>query len=487
MKKYFFVFCLLIVLVLIFGCRDKEAQEQAKIQQELISDTTVPVTLIEPTVKTIEDVIEITGQLEAQTEIQLGAKVPGKITSVSVKDGSQVRAGQVIATVDSTELYYAVQQAEAAVASARSAKAQAELQAKISPEQTQANIKQAEAQLESAKARLQLLLKGAREQEKKQAQERVAEAKAGMDKAKNDLDRMKQLYAQDAVSKADVDAAQMQYDSSVARYRQALEAYNQILEGARPEEIRQAEQDVKQAEEAVKSAKTATTMDAVRNEQVRQAEAQLRQAESQLRTARTRLADASIVSPVDGFVIGKPAQIGQVVGAGTPVATIVSVAGTYVEGQLPEREVANVQVGMPVRIRVDAFPNEEFKGTVLAIRPSATALGRLFAARIAIDDPTNRLKPGMFARAKVLKSKIDDAVLLPVGAILENGEEKFVFIPDGDKAKKMPIETGLLEGEYVQVLNFSSTQKVILKGKDQLADGSKIKVETNNNKSNGKA
>jgi HlyD family secretion protein len=383
----------------------------------------------------------------------------------------------VLARVDSASLTQQIMQAQAGVAAALSAKQQAAIQAQVSPQQSMAAIRQAEAAVAQAQAQLDLVQAGARSQDVARFRETVNSAKSALDKAKVDLDRAKKLYAGDAISKADVDAAQLGYDTALSTYRSALEAYDAIVEGARPQEIRQAQEAVRQAQEQLRLARANAVNDDIKKQQVTQADAQLRQAQATLRLAQQQLSEASIVSPIDGYVTGKPAKVGQVVSPGSVVASIVSLSGVYFEGQVPETEIANVQVGQTATITLDAIPGRTFTGSIIAIDPKAESLGRLFAARIALQSPGNVVKPGMFGQAVLRLKSIPNAVTLPLGAIKKEGDKSYVFTKNGEVARRMQVQIGHQEGEVVQVVGLPANVEVILGGKDLVQDGSKIRED----------
>src|SRR5207247_838097 len=104
-----------LALVAVFGCADKEAQKQAKAQMQQLSDKTVPVTFVQPKIMDVQATLDVNGPMKSLDEVQLGARVPGRLTMVSVKDGSPVRRGQTIAQVETADLMQQVQQAQAAV------------------------------------------------------------------------------------------------------------------------------------------------------------------------------------------------------------------------------------------------------------------------------------------------------------------------------------------------------------------------------------
>jgi len=468
---------LLAFMFYFIGKPNAQQQKEAAAQQKAVSDTTVPVTFINPTVKPLTVELTLNGPIRTLDDVDVGSKLAGRIVAVSVQEGSRVRAGQVVARVDSASLTQQIMQAQAGVAAALSGKQQATIQAQVSPQQSMAAIRQAEAGVAQAQAQLDLVQAGARSQDVARSRETVNSAKSAMDKAKVDLDRAKKLYAGDAISKADVDAAQLGYDTALSTYRSALEAYDAIVEGARPQEIRQAQEAVRQAQEQLRLARANSVNDDIKKQQVAQADAQLRQAQATLRLAQQQLMEASIISPIDGYVTGKPAKVGQVVSPGTVVASIVSLDGVYFEGQVPETEIANVQVGQTATITLDAIPGRTFSGSIIAIDPKAESLGRLFAARIALQNSGNAVKPGMFGQAVLKLKSIPDAVTLPLAAIKKEGEKSYVFTKNGDVARRVQVQVGHQEGDVVQVIGLQTNTDVILGGKDLVQDGSKIRED----------
>lgn len=470
---------LLALGALTFGCADREAQQNAKAQAELLADATIPVTVVKPHRRDVKETLEVSGSLDTLDYVQVGAKVGGRLVSVSVREGSRVTRGQVIAQVETTDLRLQVEQARAALQQALARRDEAELQVAMTPEQTDAAVRQAQAQLESAKARLDLLRAGARTQEKEQAKARVNQAKAQLDKANADLDRVRKLYEQEAVAKADLDAAQAAYDQALAGYQQAVEAYHLLVEGTRPEEIRQAEQAVRQAEEALRSARANRAMDSVRRRQLDQAEAGVAQARATLRLAEAALADAAIVAPFDGYVAGKPAQVGQVVAPGTPIATLVGLQGVYFDAQVSETDIVRVREGQRVTITVDAVRGRQFSGTVLALNPVGSKLGRAFAVRVGIADREKILRPGMFARARIELDVLPASLVLPVEAILREGDKTFVWIRRGAAGvEKVEVQVADAADSMVRVSGISESDEVVLDGKERLVPQSKIRVES---------
>ncbi|HLO98875.1 MAG TPA: efflux RND transporter periplasmic adaptor subunit, partial [Fimbriimonas sp.] len=232
------------------------------------------------------------------------------------------------------------------------------------------------------------------------------------------------------------------------------------------------------AEQALDSARTSRKLDTQYNEQVAAAKAQLQSAQAQLAFSEKNLRESTIRSPFSGRVTGKPLQAGVVVGSGTPIVRVIGSSGIYFEGQAPSDKVSSIVPGTPVQVTFDALKGREAQGSVVAVSPQGDSVGRLFNVRVKFDAASLGAKPGMFARGVITLAKHTGAVMVPESVIIERDNESYVFLADGDKAKRQVVTLGLRKGSMVEVMGLSSGAQVINKGQTSLVDGSKIKVET---------
>jgi HlyD family secretion protein len=484
------IFGVAAVALLASGCVDRAKQDQAKKTEAIVSDPTISISAQPVTIKTIVETLEITGEVTTSSDSQVGAKNSGKIVAVYVKDGDPVKAGQTIAVQDTSsqiaqlnQALASVQTATAAMGSANAQLNQAMQNARVQPTRSASAVRQSEAQLRSAKAQLTKALAGAREEDRIQADWNVRQAKASLDKSQKDLDRYTRLVAEGAVAAATLEQYRLAYDTALANYNSALQ--RQLAQGNRSEDIEIAREAVRQAEESVRSAKAQQALDVNLNEQVQAARAQVSSARAQMQSAqaqvdlaRQAIADATIKSPFGGKVSGNPVQPGTVVGPGTPIVRIVGKQGSYFEAEIPEANVDKIQLGSAVKIKISALDNLSFNGVVKAISPAGESVGRLFKVRVAIlGDPAN-LRPGMYATGTVTLRQIPNATTVPAAAIVKRDGKDVVFVVEGDKARAIPVTTGLTNDGIVQVMGLATGQQVIVAGQNSLDDGSKIKLET---------
>lgn len=473
------------------GCVNRAAQDQAKRTEQIVSDPTVTVSAQPVGLQTLQDTLEITGQVTTAADSQVGAKTSGKIVAVYVKDGDPVTAGQTLAVQDTTSLaaqlnqaFASVQTASSALQSANASLAQAIQTARIQPTKSAAAVRQAEAQVRSAKASLDKAIAGARTEERQQAEWAVKSAKANLDKAQKDLDRYTMLVQQGAASKSQLDTAQNAFSVAQAQYNDALQKQLAIVNGTRAEDLEVAKEAVRSAQDALSSAKAQQSLDLNLNDQVIAARAQVASAQAQMRSANAQvtiaqqaISDATIKAPFTGKVSGNPVQAGTVAGPGTVVARIVSKTESYFEGEVPETNIDKIGLGSPVTVTVSALPGVKFNGTVKAVSPAGETVGRLFKVRVAFSGDTSSLKPGMYATGVIVLRTVPNASTVPADSIVKRDGKSVVFVVDGDKAKLVTVQTGLQTDGVIQVDGVKTGDQVIVAGQESLDNGAKIKVE----------
>ncbi len=468
---------LIALLFVSAGCVDRGAQAQAIKTEDLIKDPTTAVSILSATPTTIEDTLDITGSIETSDDVTVTGIVGGPLIAVYVKDGDQVSSGQVIARQDASDHQARVDGARSQVQAAKSALDQAKADAEVGPTKSDAQIAGAQARLEQARSRLQRLINGARPEERAQAESQVQKAKSDLDTAKSALDRAKRLFQEGAIAKSALEQAENQYASALAGYDSALQNQRLVQNASRPEDVSAAEQDVRAAEQQLAIERANKRLDVLYAQRVESATANWESAKYSLRLAQIALENTSIRAPFSGRVSGKPLQVGTYVAPGVTIARIVGTGGAYFEAEVPESQVAIVQPGMSVEVSIDAIVGVKTQGTLVAVSPQASGAGRLFFARVRLDSVPAGLKSGMFARGVAVLGRRDGVFLLPSEAIQKDGQQAYIFVANGEKAKRVDVTTGVIRNGTTEVLGLAEGDKVIVKGQETIADGSTIKIE----------
>lgn len=211
-----------------------------------------------------------------------------------------------------------------------------------------------------------------------------------------------------------------------------------------------------------------------------QADAQVKQAAAALDQARNQVANATIISPVDGLLSSRMVEPGEMVNASSPVFTVVDISSVYAECSIPESEVSRLKTGQKIKVRVTAVSGQPFEGTLTNLSPSADSQSKAFSARFKIENLDQRLKPGMFAQVELAMEEHTQALLIPKESIMEKAGQKSVYLVSEGKAVETPVNTGIADGEIVEVLEgLREGDQVITTGQNALHDGSLIEAVTN--------
>jgi HlyD family secretion protein len=293
-------------------------------------------------------VLRLSGHIEA-TETDLGFKVPGKIAAIYFEEGQEVKAGEVVAELESQDL-------------------RRELDA-------------AHARLQAAKANVAKMEAGYRPQEIREAQAAVAQAEADYDEKAKDNWRMQNLFKRKVVTGSARDKAEAAYLMAKESLQRARENFDLLKEGFRQEDI-----------------------DAAR--------AEFRQAQASLELAKTRLGYATITSPVNGVVLARPMEPGQVAAVGATVLTLGDLDHAYFEGYIPEPDLARVHYKQKAAVTTDTYPDKRFPAWVSYISAKAEFTPKsvetykeritlVYRTKIRVENPHHELKPGMPAQAVI--------------------------------------------------------------------------------------
>ncbi len=290
---------------------------------------------------------------------------------------------------------------------------QGQLIAQIDPAIFDAQVAQARANLLSAQANV----------------ERSAVAAAD---ARRTMSRQQELFAKHLVARSDVDAAETAHETAIA--------------------------------------------------QLSAARAQAAQAEAALRIAETNLRYTRIVSPVNGIVVSRSVDIGQTVAASFQTPTLFTIAQDLTKMQInanvDEADIGRVTMGQAVDFTVDAYPENTFHGTVFQVRNAPITVQNVvtYDVVIKVNNPDQKLKPGMTANVSIVVETKRDILRIPKAALRfspappeKNRAQRqpkgpAVWIVGKNAPKRIPVVTGVSDGDFSELVSgeISEGQEVIV-------------------------
>jgi membrane fusion protein (multidrug efflux system) len=161
-------------------------------------------------------------------------------------------------------------------------------------------------------------------------------------------------------------------------------------------------------------------------------------AESQVALAQAQAARMKVLAPFDGTLGIRSVQLGDYVKDGADLVGIEDLSALHVEFTLPERYITRVRVGQPVELVLDALPGRNFSGRIDALDSQVDPNGRALRVRAAVENSGALLKPGMFARPRVVFAVREGATVVPEEALVPQGGRQLIFkVIDGADGKKM--------------------------------------------------
>ena len=439
----------------------------------------------------LRSTVTASGEVRPVRYIKLTSEVPGRILEIFVNAGDQVNKGQALVRVDPTQLQSS-QEAQFAAT-----------QASINDVQNARNgVSSAQQSLVVAEAAVS------------QARQQTVSADIDLKTAERELKRATNLVESNVMSRSEYDAARDRYDQAKAKLEAQNIAVKEAIERANQQRV------------AVKEAQTS----------VKSSESRANQQQAILRGQTSQREKATQYSPLTGVVADIPTRVGEFAVSqlsSTPLMTIADMSTINVEVNVDETEIANVDVGQQVKVKVDALGEKEINATViqknpLAIAKSDTTGGlsnrvnvqeaKEFKVTIKLDvsdEVQKKLRPGMSATATITTKTKTNVIAVPLQAIVEKApptptpgpsiassaptpqgekvkEQKGVYILDkANKVKFVEVVTGITGESDIEVTSGLQAGAEVVTGPSRvlktLKDGTSVKRQTRASAANANA
>lgn len=355
--------------------------------------------------------ISLSGNIEL-TQVDMAFKTAGRLIDLPIEEGTEVSQGAVVARLDVEQLQKQRLREQASLAIAESQMAQQKTGIQYQKATLEADIEMRQAALRQAEAKLQQLMAGAREQEIRQAKAQMEEARTQHSLANEDWERAQILFKDDDISASQRDQYKARFDATQASLQQAEERYSLVLEGPRKEDIEAARAQVEQASASIKLSEAARLELKRREEELVTRKAQIEQAQAQLAIVESQISDGTVLSPINGVVLVKSAEVGEILAAGTTVATLGDLDKPWLRGYIKEQDLGRVKLGTKAKISTDSYPGKAYWGRVSYISSEAEFTPKqiqtpeervklVYRIKIEIENPAHELKLNMPADAEI--------------------------------------------------------------------------------------
>ncbi|MDP3718162.1 MAG: efflux RND transporter periplasmic adaptor subunit [Acidobacteriota bacterium] len=205
------------------------------------------------------------------------------------------------------------------------------------------------------------------------------------------------------------------------------------------------------------------------------AAANLAQAEAALRRAREVQKNATITSPVTGYVVERNYDAGAIPGD-RPVVIVADMRQMKLEAGVSELEAGRLRVGLKAHISVQAKPGQAFEGQLAAIAPEVDARNRHFKIDVRVPNANRALLSGMYATARIVEATVTGVVIVPKDAVMTRDGKRVVQKVTGDTLSAVVVTEGLSDGTHVQILTgLAAGDAVMADARRQLPAGAKVR------------
>ncbi len=425
--------------------------------------------------------LSATGVVES-FQAAVAPKFVGRVEEVLVEEGDRVEVGQKLARLAAAQELAALRERQASLEAAKAQAARAAAALAQERSASQARIARAEAALKAAQARLQELRAGSRPQEVERARQAVAAAEAEAELAAADYERVRELHEQGALSRAEADRSKARLTAAQSALREAREQLSLLEEGARAEQIEAAESEVSAAEAGLATAKAAAGQVEVLERSLAAAQAAVLQAEAAVAAAASVAGEAEMQAPISGRVARRYVDAGDLAGPQSPAFLITNTDKVWVTAEVDEEDLALIYEGQQVEVTAESLA-KPVPGTVVHVGPAAFARGlqqvraKIVRCRIRLDGESGLLRPGMEVDVHGSRTLAQDALVIPLEAVVESSEGQSVFVVAGGSATRQEIAVGRRTYREVEVTSgLSEGDEVVVSGTRDLHEGQRVRA-----------
>ena len=193
--------------------------------------------------------------------------------------------------------------------------------------------------------------------------------------------------------------------------------------------------------------------------------------------ARLALAHTEIRAPFSGVITSRQVQTGARVAPATRLFDLVKLDDMIARVHVPGRYLLQVSTGQPATISSDFLDDVDCPGYVKRISPVVDPRSGTFKVTVGVQDPWRHLRPGIFVTVRVITGTHPQAVLVPKEAVVYEGEERYVFVVDDGTARRVRLDAGYENADFVEALSgLSEGAQVIVVGQKGLRDLARVKV-----------
>ena len=253
-------------------------------------------------------------------------------------------------------------------------------------------------------------------------------------------------------------------------------AWRELIPRALRQQVAEAEALYTQAQDRFERAEKLFAKRSITKEQHIDAVASRDVAEARLASVRLSLEKSEVKAPWAGHVAAKHVEVGELRrSAVSHLVELVSMEKLKVKAPASAADVPYLRVGVPVVVRVDVFPGEEFAGEVVRLGAELDPGTRTLDVEAEIDNSDLKLRPGLFGRMELQRRELADALLVPLTAVVDFENQKVVYVVADGRAERRVVSLGPVVGARVVIEDgVARGERLVVAGQQRVADGQQV-------------
>lgn len=451
-KKYRIIPLLLAAVMSLTACsKTKKTDEEATAADVVVT----PVEVMKAVPDSINKKLTYVGKVAANDTVKVTSKLSGQVKEVYVNVGDTVKKGQTLLLIDDKDIRDQISTSEA-------------------------QLRIAEAGVNSARTSLDQVNNGGQtatqkvvlETAVKNAKTNVENSLISMQNSQNSFNDIEKKYndyktmlAAGVITQNDFNAIELGYTQAKNALEQTQLAYNTANTAL---EQAQASLDLynnKTLEDSAASARNG----------VNTAEASRDSAAAALEVLKSNLNYIRVTSPIDGVITERNIEPTNMVSSAMSPFVVADTSKVTVDVQVSEKIINLINVGMRIDVNVNSVYDHPVVGVIKTIDPAAGNNGS-FVVKIEINNADGKLKPGMVAHVSFTEQESDNVVIVPRNTVIEEDDAYYVFVADGNTAKKVNVTTGIDDGKNIEISGVEFGENIVVSGQNYISDGSAISI-----------
>jgi RND family efflux transporter MFP subunit len=191
-----------------------------------------------------------------------------------------------------------------------------------------------------------------------------------------------------------------------------------------------------------------------------------------------------VTAPISGTITSMTAQVGMTITQAVPLVRISSSRALEIRLNVAERFISRMALNLPCEVTLDAWPGEIFLGNISELSPTVDLASRTMEVRINVRDPNSRLRPGMFAKVRIITERKDNVVKIPASAVINRFGEQYVYViaqdeddPEITIVRKRIVVPGISIDGVVEITNgLAADEEIVVRGQTLLDEGSRVNI-----------